>query len=315
MTDKVKRTGGTWDRDDWPMYFIAANPEQLELSSYDQILLAVNEIESAKQRKIVRRMMKAGSKLLIDSGVFNLAAAHADVHGVTHDVALNLAPDKIDGFTELFDHYVELIREFGDGSWGYIEIDQGGRENKQRTRTKLEKLGLRPIPVYHPFNDGWDYFDHLAENYDRICFGNVVNADADTRKRLVATAWERRRKYPHLWIHLLGLTPSELTLAFPCNSCDSSTWVSNIRWGQIKTHTATQSFGELGPEFSYHDRDPIPPKGQWRASYTKAIQMAGYEATMTQRIMTQIADDQKRLLGADIGMFEPPQRKHRARKR
>ena len=62
----------------------------------------------------------------------------------------------------------------------------------------LEQMGLRPIPVYHPFNDGWDYFDYLAERYDRICFGNVVQADRETRKRLVATAWERHRKYPHL---------------------------------------------------------------------------------------------------------------------
>jgi hypothetical protein len=52
----------------------------------------------------------------------------------------------------------------------------------------LEQMGLRPIPVYHPFNDGWHYFDYLAERYDLVCFDNVVQADRETRKRLVATA-------------------------------------------------------------------------------------------------------------------------------
>ena len=61
-----------------------------------------------------------------------------------------------------------------------VEVDQGGRENKIKTRARLEKMGLRPIPVYHPLNDGWDYFDYLAENYDRICMGNVVNAEASS---------------------------------------------------------------------------------------------------------------------------------------
>jgi hypothetical protein len=30
-----------------------------------------------------------------------------------------------------------------------------------------------------------------------------VQADRFTRIRLIATAYERKRKYPHLWIHLL----------------------------------------------------------------------------------------------------------------
>lgn len=59
--------------------------------------------------------------------------------------------------------YVEIIRKFENDAWGCIEIDQGGRENKIKTRAMLEGMGLRPIPVYHPFLDGWDYFDYLTE--------------------------------------------------------------------------------------------------------------------------------------------------------
>ena len=61
---------------------------------------------------------------------------------------------------------------------------------------QAESLGLKPIPVYHPLLDGWDYFDELAAQYDRICFGNIVQAPAATRIRLLHTLWERHRRYP-----------------------------------------------------------------------------------------------------------------------
>ena len=98
----------------------------------------------------------------IDSGVFNLSTRHAAKHDLTMDQALALAPTEIDGFDELFAKYVRLVTELGDKVWGYIEIDQGGKANKIKTRARLEELGLRPIPVYHPFNDGWDYFGEIA---------------------------------------------------------------------------------------------------------------------------------------------------------
>jgi hypothetical protein len=170
------------------------------------------------------------SGLFIDSGVFALANGHAVEHEITMDEALSLAPTEIDGFDELYKRYCSIIETLGDLVWGYIEIDQGGRENKRKTRAKLEAQGFRPIPVYHPFNDGWEYFDELASDYDRICFGNIVQADQETRKRLLATAWERKRKYPHLWIHLLGLSPNERLNAYPIDCCDSSAWLMHVRW-------------------------------------------------------------------------------------
>ena len=162
--------------------------------------------------------------------MFNLTNEHKRKVGCTMDEALGLAPDQIEGFDDLFKRYLAICGTLGEESWGYIEIDQGGRENKVKTRARLESLGLRPIPVYHPLNDGWDYFDHLATNYDRICVGNVVQADTETRRRLIATVHERRLRYPHLWIHLLGVTPCELTHSCPSNSSDSSTWLNAVRW-------------------------------------------------------------------------------------
>lgn len=294
------KTAGTWDRQDWPTYFVAASLGALEWArpTITNMLVAVNELHEQKDIDRVASFVDEGKAVLVDSGVFWLSTQHAQKHGVTMDIALGMAPTEVDGFEELYANYVKLNTGFGDRCWGYIEIDQGGRENKMRTRAKLEALGLRPIPVYHPLNDGWDYFDHLAQNYDRICFGNVVNADMSVRKRLVATAWERRRKYPHLWIHLLGMTPSEITMAFPSNSCDSSTWISGVRWGAHSTTISSQRM-PLDDGFVYDRAHAMTGE----RGYHKAAMMCGYDAFMTKRTMQRVAADQKKELGADIGLF------------
>ena len=295
-------TGGRWDRLEWPTYFIASGIDRLIHGApcHDHLLIAVNELESERAIQGVRDFIKAGDRVLIDSGVFSLSTTHAKKHGLTMDQALSMPPDQVDGFTELYARYTALLAEMGDDVWGYIEIDQGGRENKIKTRARLEAIGLRPIPVYHPFNDGWDYFDYLAERYDRICFGNVVQADFGTRKRLLATAWERRRKYPHLWIHMLGMTPGEISAAWPINSQDSSTWLLGVRWGHANAMVANAREWTTGTGFKYKfGTEATSPRG-----HQKAVLLAGYEASMAKRMMHIIADEQREVLGVDIGLFD-----------
>jgi hypothetical protein len=298
----MQATGGRWDPAAWPTYFLAQNISNITYTGgyARDHLIAVNEIRSAADEAFIDGLMGRDElNLFIDSGVYNLATEHAAAHGLSMDQALGMAPAEIDGFNDLFDRYVRLVTRWADRAWGFVEIDQGGKDNKIKTRARLEALGLRPIPVYHPFNDGWDYFDYLAERYDRICFGNVVQADVSTRKRLVATAWERRRKYPNLWIHLLGLTPSALTVAFPMNSCDSSTWVSPARWGQVHCWGATQRLWYVGDGFLY-DRasDSKSAKG-----HHKSWALAAYDAGLVGRTMRRMADDQRQELGCDPGGF------------
>ena len=174
--------------------------------------------------------IQAGIPTFLDSGVFYLTNVHKRNHSTSMDEALALAPEEIDNFDWLFDTYVELVNEYGDRLWGYNELDQGGMANKIRMRAKLEDLGLAPIPVYHPINDGWDYFDELAQGYDRICFGNVVQAPPGERRRLLMTAYQRHLKYPDLFIHFLGLTPNELQAGMPFDSADSSMWTYTFRY-------------------------------------------------------------------------------------
>lgn len=296
----IKKTGGKWNPDGWPIYFAAyttAWPERLaDLLSY--VLIAANELNSPKLEDLLRNIARA-RPVLMDSGVYSMVTAYAKEHDVSMDVALSTAPERIEGFQELFDRYVRLATELKDTLWGFVEIDFGGKENKIKTRAKIEAHGIVPIPVYHPLNDGWEYFDYLAQRYDRICLGNIVNAEEEVRKRLVATVWERRRKYPKLWIHGLGLSPGALTTAFPLNSCDSSSWASPLRWGQHNVRIATVAADALGLQFVYEYGDPKGKRG-----WDKCQAMCAYDSVILSRQMGVIADEQEAELGCDIGGFK-----------
>lgn len=171
-------------------------------------------------------------KLFVDSGIFALTNAHARKHDVSMDEALGLAPDAIDGFDDLLAKYIDVCKALGPGLWGYTELDQGGAEHKRKTRAYLEGEKLRPIPIYHPLNDGWDYFDELLERYDRIAVGNVVWANKQIRSELLLTIWERlRRCKRRVWIHVLGHTPNPLFVAHPFNSSDSTEHLYALQYG------------------------------------------------------------------------------------
>lgn len=298
----MKATGGAWDPTEPPCYFIASSTLLLQIGAkvHRHLLVAVNELNDGSDIDLLRTLARDGYRVFIDSGVFNLTNEHAREHNVTMDVALGLAPDEIDGFDELYRKYTDTVRHLGDDVWGYIEIDQGGVENKRATRSRLEAVGLRPIPVYHPLNDGWDYFDELAGQYDRICLGNVVQADVPTRKRLIATAWQRKQAYPGLWIHALGLTPSDWYTAFPLNSCDSSSWLTLIRWtASYRVNIANKRCWGVEDGLTYplgQSEKEMVAAGEEMA-HRKVAKLGAYDAHMTMLTLRNMVRDYETELG------------------
>lgn len=251
----IRTGGGKFDPADRYIYFSAGGTSgQLP----HNFLVAVNDLPSRGYERHLEQWLEQGHSIFLDSGIFNLTNEHKRNHGGTMDEALSLAPEAIDGFHELYDKYVTIVSKFGDDLWGYIELDQGGMDHKRRTRKRLHDEGLSPIPVYHPLNDGWDYFDELANNYDRICFGNMVQANLATRTRLLHTLWERHRAYPDLWVHVLGMTASEFSLTTPPDSSDSSTWVNGMRYPKVDMGYANmRRQGFADHEFLYVPGHPV----------------------------------------------------------
>lgn len=299
----VKRTGGRWDRNRWPTYFIAADIDSLVTASacHADLLVAINELPNAEAVALAVALIDGGSNALIDSGVFWLASQHAERHGMPLAEAFGMAPEQVEGFPILFDRYVSLARSVGHQAWGYIEFDLGGMDNKRRMRQRVEAMGLAPIPVYHPLNDPPEYFDELAREYDRLAVGNLVAVEPALRKRLLATLWERRRAYPWLWIHALGVTPSEVTGAYPMNSCDRSTWLAGVRWGYLYAWAANRRLWDTGKGLLYDpSTDPESARGHQRAR-----RLAGYDSHMTAHTMRAIAAEWRDRLGADPGLYHP----------
>lgn len=300
VTALTNVTGGNWTAEERTAYFLASDLSHQQTGAifHGYILIAVNELQPARF-DLIDEFIDRGAKVLIDSGIFWLTNEHARAHGVPMDVALGLAPEAIDNFDWLWTRYLEVVRRFGDRCWGYIELDQGGRDNKRITRAKLHDLGLNPIPVYHPLNDGREYFDELATDYARICWGNVVQAKADVRKRMLATAWERHRAYPDLWIHFLGLTPSQALNAYPADSADSSTWLASVRWDGVIERSMLRTLGPLEPEFRYDlEAEAESPHG-----HHKAATMAAVSVAMMQRGWHHW---ESRVLGEfDLAMYPP----------
>jgi len=277
----MKRTAGRWNQGDRNIYFVANVPSAMSQTAkmHDFLLVAINEFNDDYQER-VNEWIANDKKVFIDSGVFNLASEHARRNNVSHNVALSMAPGEIDGFDKLFDKYCSILGRIGDNCWGYIEIDQGGRENKIKTRKRLESMGFRPIPVYHPMNDGWDYFDELASTYDRICVGNLVQAERDVRKRIIATIWERKQAYPNLWIHLLGVTPNQTFSAYPMESSDSSSITSITRYGSTSgfNDMALQTGSPLPRGYVYEQGQP-----EGEGGYYKAHRFVGYVGSFMSR--------------------------------
>jgi hypothetical protein len=296
-----KRTGGKWDPAAWPVYFIAANGDHVQLARglHDHVLIAINELRTPEAAAIVEASIAEGSKVFIDSGVFALVSAHARLHGLTIPEAFAEPAEKIDGFDALFERYCEMVRRLGDDVWGYVELDFGGYPYKRDLRMRLEAMGLRPIPVYAPLVDPPDYLDELMQTYDRICVGGIARADMGVRKRVLATVWERRRRYPDVWVHMLGLTPSEWLAAYPMQSCDSSTYDRPNRFGY--------SNARIFNRWAYETTDAFCRSSDAArdASHAEKLTRQGiYEARMSVVTMQAIAAEQEAALGADVGWFE-----------
>lgn len=277
---EVKKTGGNFDPSKRGIIFLASVPATIDISSraHSDKLVAVNELEGPTTGTIIESWLSQGHRVFLDSGIFNLTNEHMRAHpGMTMDEALALAPNQIDGFEELLARYVEAVKQYGDRVWGYIELDQGGRENKIKTRAKLEKMGMRPIPVYHPINDGWDYFDKLAKEYDRICIGNLVQANPTVRKRIMATIAQRKREYPDLWCHALGVSPTPNLLSYPFDSADASTWLHAVRWGAWHPKADMKRCGSMDDTFLYNVGEKVADPKAFDGNWSHSVLAIGHE--------------------------------------
>jgi len=298
-----QHTGGHWSPGDAPALFLVMRvsddicDELARGGHHAWWLTPANDHPDERGVERLGRALDAGCRTLLDSGVFSLASAHARARSMELPDVLQLPPDHLDGYDELRRQYVRLVKTYEPRLWGYIEHDLGGREVKRRNRAALEAEGLRPIPVWHPFSDGAAYFDELAERYDRICVGNFVFAPPAVRVRLLHWLWERRRRYPGVWIHALGVAPWPALFGVPCDSVDTSSWESLFRRGSGTERALLHPAGDTQAFAPTLGADAGAPNGHQRA-----LKLAGAAAVAWQRAWTRWHNEQVELLG----ITQPP---------
>jgi hypothetical protein len=289
VTGVVRTTGGKWNPGSENLMFLAGPMMDQKLAENPYTLVAVNEL-TGKSLDLLDRWMDERT-ILLDSGVFALASAHARAHNITMTQAFSLPPEEMDGWDELYMWYCLVVSRFADRMWGAIELDQGGPDAAAATRARVKRdTGVDPIPVYHPLGDGWAYYDQLARAHDRICVGGLAGKiPASVRMRLCWTVTDRARAHPHLWTHLRGVTPSPMVMSLGLRgSMDSSAWLGPVRWTQQwKSWAMLQRIGEMPTAMTYvrGSRDD-PNRG-----LAKAKLQAAADAYFQQRTFAAIVDD------------------------
>jgi len=247
MTRSRIITGGSWDADDWPVYFLAGyamrsvNNRAITRSR----LFAMNELAGEPVRQVARGLIQRGVRLFIDSGVFDLAQRTAAERNCTFAEASALPASQVPGFDALRDLYITVLQEFGDVCWGYIELDQGAPDEREARRAELRALGLSPIPVYRPLTDPLDEFVSLLTRYDRVAVGGIVAIPARPKRRLLMSLAEVVRDYPDTWVHLLGYIPLPPIAHLPFRSCDAAWWKHLAMFAALQPRAALAPIGRL----------------------------------------------------------------------
>ena len=166
--------------------------------------------------------------IMMDSGVISYKTYAEYVRRTGKKVNL---PDR-DKWVE---GYAAFCRKYGHLWDFYVTVDfrTNCAENLE-IHGRLEKLGIRPTPVYHG-DDELDYLRRYKDKgYDFICLGAIAQkkiTGRDTSQYLDAV-FNAGEKWG-IKFHGLAVTTAWMVLNYPWQSCDSSSWSRVAGYGCI----------------------------------------------------------------------------------
>lgn len=254
-----KKTSGNFSAQDKGLYFLAADFTFFKWDAYPNVLIPIDVIRDS-DIEALERMHSKGIRVMIDSGVYSFVTRLARSEHMTFADVLKIPVTKLDGFDLLVSNYLMMAHKIIRYVWGIVEIDLGGEVGKVETRKRIEDSGIVPMPVYHCFVDSLEYGAGLMESYDRICVGNIVDASRAERLRILEKL--RRVKPDECFAHLLGYSIDPVQWAYGFDSCDTSTWLSNVRWAQLKDRACFSVIGAPADKYIYR----LKNNDQWNSS-------------------------------------------------
>ncbi len=133
------------------------------------------------------------------------------------------------------DAYIDFIKEHGAKFEKVAALDcigdwKGTEKNLQYMRGK----GVNPIPVFHT-NEPFDYLDNLLKENDYLCLG--VTGSKLRQPQIIAWLVEvfkrRERINPACKMHGFALTSAKIMKYFDWDTCDSTRYLSGMKFGAI----------------------------------------------------------------------------------
>jgi hypothetical protein len=152
--------------------------------------------------------------IILDSGAWSVAQGTAilSLEGFIAYVEMN---------GRLFDRHFNFDTDFGDN----------GFDNNIVHQIKMERAGLKPVPVVHNlFDREIDYYVQSGK-YDWIALGSRQTTNYDDLNYAV---YRIKKGNPNIKIHWFGGSKFEWLCQLPIASCDTTSWASTGKFGFIR---------------------------------------------------------------------------------
>jgi hypothetical protein len=152
--------------------------------------------------------------LVADSGAYSVA------NGTS-----NLTLDQVISHLKRWGHYYDLYFNFD------TDFSEGGFDNNIAHQIKMERAGLKPVPVIHNFFDEEiDYYIQSGK-YQWLALGSRQSSRFENIEHAVRRIKEGN---PAIKIHWFGGSRYEWLVQLPIAACDTTSWVQAGAYGVIK---------------------------------------------------------------------------------
>ena len=152
--------------------------------------------------------------LVADSGAYSVA------NGTS-----NLTLDQVISHLKRWGHYYDLYFNFD------TDFSEGGFDNNIAHQIKMERAGLKPVPVIHNFFDEEiDYYIQSGK-YLWLALGSRQSSRFENIEHAVRRIKEGN---PAIKIHWFGGSRYEWLVQLPIAACDTTSWAQAGAYGVIK---------------------------------------------------------------------------------
>jgi len=178
-----------------------------------------------------------------------------------------------DGWEEMLHQYRDVLDRYPERA-AAIEVDLGDFSSRARSREALSRRGVTPI--WRPFDDTEQQFDELASEHGAVAVAPMVGLHRAMRAAILGWV-QRKSREVKVRVHLMGAHPSDLLVAFPPDSYDTTSWMSSVKWDGHTPRVCMKRFSRLDRSFHY----AVGDGRQW----STGVAMGAFGASLQARFL------------------------------